>query len=264
MIEREKESLNKFGKNKYSQNGEDGIIEIILSRLNLYNSDKCLCVEFGAWDGKLFSNTFNLVEKGWNAIYIEGDEQRFKELLKTCLKFPKITPINTYISKDKFSDNSIDNILKKYSVPKDFDILSIDIDSFDLDVWESMENYNPKIVIIEINSSIPVGILSRHNSKISGNSFTSTLSVGSKKNYTLVCHTGNLIFIKNDLVKNIQLPQEFLDNPEKLFITNWLSDDLFTNSNKKFLEFIKAKFPKFLRPIFKKIKHNLIVLRKRL
>ena len=139
---------NKFSKNKYSQNGEDGIIEIILSRLNLHNSDECLCVEFGAWDGKLFSNTFNLVEKGWNAIYIEGDEQRFKELLKTCLKFPKITPINTYISKDKFSDNSIDNILKKYSVPKDFDILSIDIDSFDLDVWESMENYNQKIVII--------------------------------------------------------------------------------------------------------------------
>ena len=85
---KERGSLNKFSKNKYSQNGEDGIIEIILSRLNLYNSDKCLCVEFGAWDGKLFSNTFNLVEKGWNAIYIEGDEQRFKELLKTCLKFP--------------------------------------------------------------------------------------------------------------------------------------------------------------------------------
>jgi hypothetical protein len=127
-----------------------------------------------------------------------------------------------------------------------------------------MENYNPKIVIIEINSSIPVGILSRHNSKISGNSFTSTLIVGSKKNYTLVCHTGNLIFIRNELVKNIQLSQEFLDNPEKLFITNWLSDDLFTNSNKKFLKFIKAKCPKFLRPILQKIKHNLIVLRKRL
>jgi hypothetical protein len=55
--------LNKFGKNKYSQNGEDGIIEIILSKLNIYNFDKCLCVEFGAWDGKLYSNTFNLVEK---------------------------------------------------------------------------------------------------------------------------------------------------------------------------------------------------------
>lgn len=256
--------LNKFGKNKYSQNGEDGIIEIILSKLNIHNFDKCLCVEFGAWDGKLYSNTFNLVEKGSNAIYIEGDKQRFKDLLLTCLKFPKITPINTYVSRYKFRENSIDSILKKYSVPKDFDILSIDIDSFDLDVWESMEDYNPKIVIIEINSSIPNGILARHNSKILGNSFTSTLKVGEKKNYTAVCHTGNLIFIRNDLVKNIQLPKKFLDNPEKLFITDWLSDDLITNSNEKFLRFIKSKCPKFLRSLFKKIKHCLITLARKI
>lgn len=256
--------LNKFSKNKYSQNGEDGIIEIILSKLNINNFDKCLCVEFGAWDGKLFSNTFNLVEKGWNAIYIEGDKKRFKDLLKTCLEFPKITPINTYVSKHKFSENSIDSILKKYSVPKDFDILSIDIDSFDLDVWESIENYYPKIVIIEINSSIPPGIISRHNRKILGNSFTSTLNVGLKKNYTAVCHTGNLIFIRNDLVKNIQLPQKFFYNPEKLFITDWLSDDLITNSNEKFLRFAKSKCPKFIRFIFKKIKNYLIILTRKI
>ncbi len=49
------------------------------------------------------------------------------------------------------------------------------VDSYDLDVWESLENYNPKMVIIEINSSIPPGILQKHGFKTKGNSFSSAL-----------------------------------------------------------------------------------------
>jgi hypothetical protein len=66
------------------------------------------------------------------------------------------------------------------------------------------------------------------------------------------------------LVKNIQLPQKFFYNPEKLFITDWLSDDLITNSNEKFLRFAKSKCPKFLRFIFKKIKDYLIILTRKI
>ena len=50
---------NKFKKNIYSQNGEDGIIEELIKRLEIKNLEVC---EFGAWDGKLYSNTFNLVK----------------------------------------------------------------------------------------------------------------------------------------------------------------------------------------------------------
>ena len=65
--------FNKFKNNKYSQNGEDGILKEILSRLNLTESDNYWCCEFGAHNGKYISNTFALVEKGWNAVYIEGN-----------------------------------------------------------------------------------------------------------------------------------------------------------------------------------------------
>lgn len=43
--------FNKFQKNIYSQNGEDGIISEILKRLNLRENENNWCVEFGAWDG---------------------------------------------------------------------------------------------------------------------------------------------------------------------------------------------------------------------
>ena len=102
-------------------------------------------------------------------------------------------------------------------IPRDFDVLSTDIDSNDLDVWESLTQYSSKIVVIEINSSILPGVFLRHSQWGNGNSFSSTLKVGASKGYTLVCHTGNLIFVRNDTVKYIRLPDYFKENPEMLY-----------------------------------------------
>ena len=53
--------FQKYRKNFFSQNGEDGVISEILKRLNLKSKEKWCC-EFGAWDGIHGSNTFNLVK----------------------------------------------------------------------------------------------------------------------------------------------------------------------------------------------------------
>ena len=144
--------FDNFKYNIYSQNGEDGIIQELILRLEGKISKEPWCVEFGAWDGIHMSNTFNLVENGWNAFYIEGNRERYSQLKKTCKKFSNILSECKYVEKDSQSPNSLDNILRSKKIPIDFDILSIDIDSFDLEIWESLRNYSPKIVIIEINS----------------------------------------------------------------------------------------------------------------
>jgi len=52
-----------------SSNGEDGIIEYIAARMNVAPG---YCVEFGAWDGRLGSNTWNLLNhRGWKGLLIE-------------------------------------------------------------------------------------------------------------------------------------------------------------------------------------------------
>jgi hypothetical protein len=175
-----------FFENQYSQNGEDGIINEILNRLEWETLSNWV-VEFGAWDGKHLSNTFALVEnKGFKAVFIEGDSAKYQDLLKTAQEFQGINPVCEMVSNDQGKENSLDNLLNRTDIPVDFDVLSIDIDTFDLDIWESFTKYHPKVVIIEINSGIMPGILSRHNSLHDGNSFSSTLLVAAKKNYTLV------------------------------------------------------------------------------
>jgi len=241
--------LIKYKKNINSQNGEDGIIEEILIRLNIKNSENNWCCEFGACDGIKLSNTFSLVTQKWNAVYIEADKFFYTNLLNTASKYKNIFPINALVNGNKNSPLSLDALLATTPIPKNFDILSIDIDSYDCDVWEGLENYIPKIVIIEINSAIPPGILKRHNDKdivdgdlksknIGGNSFSSILEVALKKGYILVCHTGNLIFVKEELINLINIREKYIKNPELLFDGRYLFNSFFIRLFYKFIDLV--------------------------
>jgi hypothetical protein len=191
-----------YAKDIHSQNGEDGIIEELFNRLGIKNGHVC---EFGAWDGIYLSNTFNLVKKGFNAVFIEGDTEKYKDLLSTVKKYPTITPINAYVDHND-NENSLDNLLKKTNIPIDFDLLSIDIDSYDYQVWKSLNLYKPKIVIIEINSDIIDNPNHVHNgTTYQGTGFNATYQLGIEKGYTFVLHTGNMIFIRNDLFYKLNI-----------------------------------------------------------
>ena len=246
--------LNKFQSNIYSQNGEDGVIAEVLRRLAISGSEDRWCVEFGAWDGKHLSNTFALVERGhYRAVYIEGDKARFEDLRKTVVQHPSIVPVCAYVSPLRGDVASLDNLLAGTGLPKDFDLLSIDIDSCDLDVWESFILYEPKVVVIEINSSVPPGVIWRHGPKTPQNTFSATLRVAKDKGYKLVCHTGNLIFVRNDLVKKLNIDERFFKYPELLFLfdSKWFPDGMYSTSSRAFLKRLAVKVtPKPLRPLF--------------
>ncbi len=247
--------FQKYKRNIFSQNGEDGIVLEILKRLKL-NSKNKWCCEFGAWDGVHGSNTFNLVKKfNYNAVYIESDKNKFRDLLKTSKKFKKIIPLNKLVSHKKNSPNSLQKILKKTKITPDFDILSIDIDSFDLAVWKSLKNYRPKIVIIEINSGLLPGVKQVHGNGKIGNSFTSTVEYAQKNNYQLVCHTGNCVFIDKKYSKKLRINKKFLNNKnvDLLFDKTWFNKKEYFI--KKILKIIlPKKVIKFLIYIKSKIK----------
>lgn len=207
---------NRYAKNVHSQNGEDGIIEEILKRLDINTGYVC---EFGAWDGVHLSNTFNLVRKGFNAVFIEGDADKYKDLLNTVANFPNITPVHAYVDHNN-TDNSLDNLLLKTNIPIDFDILSIDIDSYDYQVWKSLSVYKPKIVIIEINSSVNTNNKEHINNSTTynGTGFGPTYDLGIEKGYTFVLHTGNMFFVRNDYFDKLDIKY---DNPLENFLTYW-------------------------------------------
>src|ERR1700736_6997956 len=67
--------------NVTSQIGQDGILARIF---DLIGFGQKLCVEFGAWDGKFLSNTWNLIaNENWGGVLIEGDPAKFQALAAT-------------------------------------------------------------------------------------------------------------------------------------------------------------------------------------
>jgi hypothetical protein len=222
----------KYKNNTWSQFGEDGIIAHLLQRLKIDEGWVC---EFGAADGKWNSNTFKLVEtKKFQAVYIEADEIKYRGLYNLTKKYPNITPMYRRVSPVKDHPDSLDVILAATKCEHEFALLSVDIDSCDYQVWSNLSNYRPKIVIIEINSSIsPYDETFFHgNNGVEGTGYLPMVKLGLAKGYRLVCHTGNLIWVREDFAHLVDLcPIDPVTSPECYVCTDW-----FDAAQKQFFE----------------------------
>jgi hypothetical protein len=197
--------LNKYRKKIYSQSGEDGIIEKIFEEIGVEKGWYC---EFGAGDGHWISNTKNLREKGWDGVLIEGDPKSFENLHKNFSENESVSVIQSYISCEP--GECLDDLLSGTKIPKDFDILSIDIDGNDFWIWKSLKNYNPKLVVVEYNSnynsedSLVIEYDRNHRFGMD-NYYSATVEafnrLADEKGYSLVAFTPglNLFFCRKDL-----------------------------------------------------------------
>lgn len=180
--------LLNYRKDISSQFGEDGIIEKIFEIIPGSEQNKW-CVEFGAWDGKRYSNTYNLiVNQNWHGVLIEGEKKRWQELVENYKDVDRVIAFNCFISFE--GKNTLDNVLKETKIPKEFDFLSIDIDGLDYHIWNGLKEYKPKVVVIEYNSFIPGNIefVQEANFDVMhGNSILSVTKMAKEKGYELIC-----------------------------------------------------------------------------
>jgi len=131
--------------NKYSQSGEDGLLQGIFERIGTENK---WCFDAGAGDGRFCSNTGKLIEEGWTGVLVEGDKETYSRLVKA---FPDCHCENVMV--EPSGENSIDNILARNKAPFDIDLLSLDIDGQDYHVFNALMVYKPRVVVIEYNFS---------------------------------------------------------------------------------------------------------------
>lgn len=195
----EKPRLIEFSRNVYSQFGEDGIIEAIF---NIIGTKSKRCIEFGAWDGFLYSNTANLFSnKEWEAILIECDEEKFSDLLKN-VKYFRCHCICEAVGLD---EQSLEIILKRNKVSlNNVDLLSIDIDGNDCYIFESLTNLKPRVIVCEYNPTFPahLDIYASYDPNVGygfGCSVATLVRIASQKGYSLIALTiCNAFFVLNE------------------------------------------------------------------
>lgn len=197
-------NLSNRAKSYHSQYDEDGLVEAIFEICEPKNR---WCVEAGAADGITISNTAHFIEEGWNGILVE----KAYETLKDGLLFSGYRKIlenykgkeNVFPVHETISENNLDEILHKFSLPRDFDFLSLDIDSYDLETWQNLRDFVPNLVCIECNDedrsmgSVFYELGNPHNAA----SIAYLKIIAEKKGYDFVCATRcNAIFLKREFL----------------------------------------------------------------
>lgn len=198
--------LNRFERQVFSQYGEDGIIEEIFNRIGTTNR---YFIEFGVENG-LECNSLFLIHKEWQGLWIEGNNLYVEQISKTFRKKiseGKLRVLNAFITAE-----SIEQLFHSAGVPKEPDLLSIDIDRNDFYIWDAIKEFKPRVVIIEYNSIFPPGTefvveydaeKTWNGTSYFGASLSSLQKLGEQKGYRLVgCSFAgvNAFFVRNDLV----------------------------------------------------------------
>lgn len=196
--------FSEFKSGRYSQNGEEGILKECIKRMGLKTGT---IAEFGAHNGIYCSNSRKLIEDGWKGILIEPDGSLFDGLQENNKYFDSKV-FHGYVKPSNI------NLL----IPT-CDILSIDTDgSNDYDCFRVYDG-DPKIVIVEINSSYP----SMVDKVDEGANYSAMVKLGLERGYFLLCHTGNLIFVKNEYRELFpEAVGDGLENYEDYFDSSWI------------------------------------------
>ena len=196
-------------KTSYSQYEEDLFVANVFKQKNI---NKGFFMEFGAWDGKYLSNCRYLYENGWKGCFIEGNKSRFLDLKKNYTQDNNVVLLNVFVDQ---ADNTLDKILTQNNI-LELDLLSIDIDGKDLQIWKTLTKIKPKVIVIEFNHSIPFDVSYEDDTEESiGNSFLAITKYANKTGYQLIhATTSNLIFINGDFNKNffLEIDQEQVFN----------------------------------------------------
>jgi hypothetical protein len=136
--------------NCFSRLNEQHVLRRYVSELLPPDHDGTI-VDVGAGDGIRMSNTYALFVEGWRGLSIEADHHKAAKLASAYRFYDQVS-----FCCNKVTPENVVPLLQAYSINRDFSILSLDIDSYDLLVLEAiLDSYRPRIVVTEINEKIP-------------------------------------------------------------------------------------------------------------
>lgn len=197
---------------RYSDSGEDGIIEKLFE---LYGVTNKYYVEFGAEWGNCQNNTYSLRKHyGFNGLLMDSSYEN--------------ESINLH--KHFVTEENVLELFMKYNVPKEYDLLSLDIDSHDFYVLNKiLSTYSPRIIVCEYNAThLPDEdkVVLRNETNFVGNYFGASIlafyNLGRKYKYSLVYSNKkgvNLFFVRDDILSSSKYKIKNVNDVAKIYNT---------------------------------------------
>jgi len=128
----------------FSQWGEDGIIQFLISSINI---EEKTFVEFGVEDYAQANTRFLLLNNNWRGLVIDSDGPSIDLLRRSAVAWRYgLTAVQSHVTAE-----NINELLTSNGFTGEIGLLSIDIDGNDYWVWRAINVVNPVIVIVEYN-----------------------------------------------------------------------------------------------------------------
>jgi glycosyltransferase involved in cell wall biosynthesis len=204
-------SLSGYELRAYSQNGEDGVLAEVLRRIGVTER---YFVEFGVESGQEGNCVYLADVADWHGLFMEAGDEMFESLERKYAARPGVATIRARVMAE-----NVERLFAQAGVPPEPDVLSIDIDGQDYWIWEAVEQYRPRVVVIEYNSALdPVRkLVEPHDpgegwdgSADYGASLGAVRALGERKGYRFVhaeLSAVNAFFVREDLAGEAGFPE---------------------------------------------------------
>jgi hypothetical protein len=224
----------------FSQWGEDGIIQRLVSVVDICNK---AFIEFGVQDFTESNCRFLLMKDNWDGFVIDGSAANIQSL-KSSYYFYKhnLSALAAFITRENIND-----LLARSGFGEDIGILSIDLDGNDYYILEAITKYRPRILICEYNAvfgstrkiTVPydasfVRFEKHHTNLYFGASLAALEYLAKQKGYSLVGTNtagNNAFFVRSDLPND----QIEVQDSEEAFTESKFRESRDTDGNLTFI-----------------------------
>jgi hypothetical protein len=203
--------LARAGFGVFSQHDEDGIIQFLISHLEIKNPT---FIEFGVENYEESNTRFLLMNENWQGLVMDASQENV-----AYIREDKISRRWDLQAKCSFiTRDNINDLLRQSGFDEDLGLLSIDIDGNDYWIWEAIDCVRPRIVIVEYNSLFgldPVSIAyqadfyrtkAHYSNLYYGCSLSALAYLADKKGYILVGSNqrgNNAFFVRKDIAGSV-------------------------------------------------------------
>lgn len=182
-------------------------------------------VDLAASDGYSCSMMWPLLTSGrWSGLCVEMDPHKFAKLSHLYSRFDDVS-----LARQKVTPLNVCGLLEAHLVRRDFELLNLDIDSYDLAVLAAILDggFRPRVISLEINEKIPPPILFEvkyddqhywNGDHFYGCSLASAQEASSARGYVLLSMVGsNAQYVEKSVApQNIRFP-----TPEEAYDTGY-------------------------------------------